>query len=67
VNGAHCKASNVMTVTARQGFHVGRHTGAERFGQMLGRDAVDVDKVTRSNFEALGKRLFAVKPEQYAA
>jgi hypothetical protein len=25
------------------------------------------DKVTRGNFEALGKRLFAVTPEQYAA
>ena len=25
------------------------------------------DTVTRGNFEALGKRLFAVTPEQYAA
>ena len=25
------------------------------------------DKVTRGNFEALAKRLFAVKPDQYAA
>lgn len=25
------------------------------------------DKVTKGNFEALSKRLFAVKPEQYAA
>lgn len=25
------------------------------------------DRVTRGNFEALGKRLFGVTPEQYAA
>jgi len=25
------------------------------------------DKMTRGNFEALAKRLFAVKPDQYAA